>query len=207
MRLEGANYSGLVKGMACGDQRAASRLYDHCSPILYALALRIVGDASDAEEVVLDVFIQAWSDAADYRDDRSSVLSWLSMITRSRSLDRVRTRARRSRAVARAVTGMGDEPVAISAGSVMVSESLEQEERAIELTRALQQLSNPQRAAIELAYFTGLTHLEIANRLGEPLGTIKTRIRLAILRMRDTLSGTVLKEGITASSGRIGWAG
>ncbi|MEP6780715.1 MAG: sigma-70 family RNA polymerase sigma factor [Gemmatimonadaceae bacterium] len=197
MRFEVATHTSLVQSMASGDQRAATRLYDECSPILYALALRIVGDTTDAEEVVLAVFMQAWNGASAYQEGRSSVLSWLSMITRTRALDLVRARVRRVRAVARAVTVMGDEPIAISASMVIVSDKIENDERAREVTLALQKLPTTQRAAIELAYFTGLTHTEIANRLGEPLGTVKTRIRLAVQHLRDMLSGTLLTPGVS----------
>ena len=206
MRLEVANHRSLVQSMASGDQRAATKLYDECSPILYALALRIVGDSTDAEEVVLEVFMQAWNGAAAYQEGRSSVLSWLAMITRTRALDLVRGRARRTRAVTRAVTVMGDEPIAISGAMVIASDKVETDERAREVTRALQKLSTTQRTAIELAYFTGLTHTEIANRLGEPLGTVKTRIRLAVQHLRDALSGTNPTPVVSQSSGRIGWA-
>ena len=190
MRFNTANHTSLVVGMASGDEHAASRLYDECSPVLYALALRIVGESADAEEVVLEAFTQAWSSASLYQSERSSVLSWLAMMTRTRALDHIRARTRRSRAVTQAVRVMGDEPIANSAATPVVSDQMEVDERASAVTSALQRLSHPQQVAIELAYFAGLTHLEIAERLGEPLGTIKTRIRLAIQHLRDVLGGT-----------------
>ncbi len=189
MRLQSANHTKLVVGMAAGDQRAASRLYDECSPILFALALRIVGETADAEEVVLEAFTQAWSGASQYQSDRSSVLSWLAMMTRTRAIDYVRARSRRSRAVTQAVQVMGDEPIAMSSAVALPFDRIEDEERVSAVAAALQKLSRPQRVAIELAYFTGLTHIEIADRLGEPLGTVKTRIRLAIQHLRDALVG------------------
>ncbi|MEO7362106.1 MAG: sigma-70 family RNA polymerase sigma factor, partial [Gemmatimonadaceae bacterium] len=173
--------------MACGDERAAARLYDEFSPVLFAMAFRIVGERADAEEVVLDAFTQAWKNAAFYRSDRSSVLSWLSMITRTRALDLVRARTRRARAITTATLQMADEPLAVGLGSRAASDRLEDEERANALGVALHSLAAPQRLAIELSFFSGLTHLEIAERLGEPLGTIKTRIRLGVQHMRNAL--------------------
>ncbi|MGV3708777.1 MAG: sigma-70 family RNA polymerase sigma factor [Gemmatimonas sp.] len=187
MRADAFTYNALVNGMASGDERAAATLFDEFSPVLYALALRIVGERADAEEVVLEAFTQAWNNASFYRSDRSSVLSWLSMITRTRALDFVRARSRRQKAITNASQSMGDEPVAIGGETRAASERLEEEERATAVSYALHRLSAPQRLAIELSFFSGLTHLEIAERLGEPLGTVKTRIRLGIQHMRNAL--------------------
>lgn len=187
MRSDLNNYSSLVEHMACGDERAAATLFDEFSPVLFALAFRIVGERADAEEVVLDAFTQAWKNAAFYSPDRSSVLSWLSMMTRTRALDFVRARSRRTRAINNASQQMADEPIAISVGARVASDRLEDEERATAVGAALHSLAAPQRLAIELSFFSGLTHLEIAERLGEPLGTVKTRIRLGVQHMRSTL--------------------
>lgn len=188
MQTSAFNYSTLVSGMACGDERAAAALFDEFSAVLFALALRIVGERVDAEEVVLEAFTQAWRNAAHYQADRSSVLSWLSMITRTRALDFVRARARRTKALANATQQMGDEPIALGGQTRFASDHLEDEERAVAVGSALHSLSAPQRIAIELSFFAGLTHLEIAERLGEPLGTVKTRIRLGIQHLRKRLS-------------------
>ena len=187
MRAEAFNYNTLVSSMACGDERAAAALFDEFSPVLFALALRIVGERADAEEVVLEAFTQAWKSAGYYQADRSSVLSWLSMITRTRALDFVRSRARRQKALSNASHKMGDEPIGLGGESRVASERLEDEERASAVGSALHCLSAPQRLAIELSFFAGLTHLEIAERLGEPLGTVKTRIRLGIQHLRHSL--------------------
>lgn len=181
------NYTVLVSGMASGDERAAAALFDEFSPVLFALSLRIVGERADAEEVLLEAFTQAWKNASYYQSDRSSVLSWLSMITRTRALDFVRARARRTKALANATQQMGDEPIALGGQTRVASDRLEEEERAKAVGSALHLLSAPQRLAIELSFFAGLTHLEIAERLGEPLGTVKTRIRLGIQHMRNAL--------------------
>lgn len=183
--------------MAGGDERAAARLYDEFSPVLFALALRIVGERADAEEVVLDAFTQAWKNAAYYRSDRSSVLSWLSMITRTRALDFLRARTRRLRTLNNASRIMGDEPLGAAENSPGAGEQLEDDERAAAVGVALHSLATPQRAAIELSFFSGLTHLEIAERLGEPLGTVKTRIRLGMQHMKNRL-GDASALGVVA---------
>lgn len=188
MRTEVHSNKTLVESMARGDERAAALLYDEFSPVLFALALRIVGERADAEEVVLDAFTQAWKNAACYRADRSSVLSWLSMITRTRALDFLRARTRRQRTLTHATRKMGDEPLATADVVRSAGDVLEEEERAAAVGNALHSLATPQRAAIELSFFSGLTHLEIAERLGEPLGTVKTRIRLGMNHMRNMLS-------------------
>lgn len=187
MRSDATNYNALVASMAHGDERAAATLYDDLSPMLYALALRILGERADAEEVVLEAFTQAWKKAAWFQPERSSVLSWLSMITRTRALDVLRARSRRSRALSSATRAMGDEPVAVSGTMRVASDLVEDEERAAVVGYALHSISAAQRAAIELSFFSGLTHLEIAERLGEPLGTVKTRIRLGMQHMRSAL--------------------
>ena len=187
MRVDAHNYNSLVTGMARGDDRAAATLFDEFSPMLFALAFRIVGERADAEEVVLEAYTQAWRNAAYYQADRSSVLSWLSMITRTRALDFVRARARRNKALTNATHKMGDEPIALGGETRIALERLEEEERATAVGQALHSLSAPQRLAIELSFFAGLTHLEIAERLGEPLGTVKTRIRLGIQHLRNAL--------------------
>jgi RNA polymerase sigma-70 factor (ECF subfamily) len=179
--------AALVSAMAAGDERAATRLYDRCSAMLYGLALRVTGEAADAEEVVLETFAQAWRDAAKFDGSKGSVIAWLTMITRSRALDCVRARQRRDKATESA----GHEPtqpVAMSQEPPLADVQVEQGERAIAVNTALHSLPVPQRQAIELAFFEGLTHPEVAERLREPLGTVKTRIRLGMLKLRETLA-------------------
>lgn len=177
----------LVQAMARSDERAAAQLYDKYSAAMFALALRIVGESADAEDVVLDAFTQAWNIAARYDGERGSVLGWLTTMTRTRALDLVRGRGRRTKAVDTASRSMGDDPVAVAASAPSAVDVVELGERADAVTSAMAVLSASQRNAIELAFFEGLTHSEIAERLGEPLGTIKTRIRLAMQKLRDVL--------------------
>jgi RNA polymerase sigma-70 factor (ECF subfamily) len=178
----------LIADMAQGDERAASMLYDRHGAVLYGLALRMVGEPADAEEVVLDAFAQAWRDAGRYDTSRGSVAGWLTTITRTRALDLMRARGRRAKMTDTATATL-DEPVAMGSGFTAPDVQVQDTERAVAVKSALDQLPVPQRQAIELAFFEGLTHHEVADRLREPLGTVKTRIRLGMQKLRDTLAG------------------
>ena len=178
----------LIAGMAQGDERAASSLYDRHGAVMYGLALRMVGEPADAEEVVLDAFAQAWRDAKRYDTSRGSVAGWLTTIARTRALDLIRARGRRSRMTDTATATL-DEPAAMGSGFAAPDVEVLETERAVAVKSALDQLPIPQRQAIELAFFEGLTHHEVADRLREPLGTVKTRIRLGMQKLRDSLVG------------------
>lgn len=175
----------LVQRMAAGDERALGELYDRHGRAAYALVYAIVGERADADEVVVDVFKQAWHSAAQFEPARGSVGSWLVTIARTRALDLVRARGRRSRALERAVL--------LSEGGVAAAEppdrGAERSETRRIVMRALADLPEPQRRAIELAYFGGLSQSEIATQLGEPLGTVKTRIRDGMAKLRTLLAG------------------
>jgi RNA polymerase sigma-70 factor (ECF subfamily) len=176
----------LVERMARGDEQALAALYDRFGPVLYGTALRIAGERADADEIVLDSFQQAWRDAARFREERGSVAAWLTMICRSRALDLVRSRVRRERAVNRAESAGAGDPPAMGQGPA-TGGGAEAGERGRIVAAAMAQLAPPQRQAIELAYFEGLSQSEIAERLREPLGTIKTRVRLGMQKLRDAL--------------------
>jgi RNA polymerase sigma-70 factor (ECF subfamily) len=178
----------LIAGMAQGDERAAAILYDRHGAVMYGLALRVVGEPADAEEVVLDAFAQAWREAGRYDTSRGAVAGWLTTITRTRALYLIRARGRRAKATD-AATATLDEPAAMGSGFAMPDVEVQETERAVAVKSALDQLPLPQRQAIELAFFEGLTHHEVADRLREPLGTVKTRIRLGMQKLRDTLAG------------------
>ena len=186
----GANVStsdlSLVAAMARGEERAAALLYDRHGAVMYGLALRMVSEAADAEEVVLDAFAQAWREAGRYEVSRGSVLGWLTTIVRTRALDIIRARGRRARMVDAASVRL-DEPAAMGEATPAPDRAVEDAERAVAVSSALNALPDPQRRAIELAFFEGLTHQEVAERLREPLGTVKTRIRLGMLKLRDML--------------------
>ena len=161
-------------------------LYDRHARPIYSLALRILGDVTDAEDVVQEVFSQAWRQASRYSAARGAVAAWLLTLARSRAIDRLR--AKRARPAELTDERMADQLV--DAGPA-VDSMLLSSEQVSRVRTALDELPLLQRAALELAYFEGLTHAEIADRLEQPLGTVKTRIRLAMLKLRGLLAGTV----------------
>jgi RNA polymerase sigma-70 factor, ECF subfamily len=178
----------LVERGGAGDERALGALYDRHGRTAYSLALAIVGERADAEEVVADAFGQAWRTAGQFDPARGSVAAWLTMITRTRALDLCRARGRRARAVTRASRAdPGGFAVPVAPGGDAPERAVERREARQLVERFLAELPEPQRRVIELAYFGGLTHTEIAAELGEPLGTVKTRMRAGMERLRDSL--------------------
>ena len=172
-----------VARMAAGDQTALGEFYDRHGRAVYSLAVRILRDQRDAEEVVQDVFAQAWRESARYNMRRGSVMAWLMTLTRSRAVDRLR--GRRSRPE----SAPGADPRAeITDAAALADEQLAWSVRADRVRAALDALPVLQRVAIELAFYEGLTHAEIAARLEEPLGTVKTRIRQGLLKLRERLA-------------------
>jgi RNA polymerase sigma-70 factor, ECF subfamily len=176
-----------VARAAAGDEAALAALYDVHARVVYSLALRIVGDEADAEDVLQDVFDQAWRQAGRYDAQRGTVAAWLLNLARSRAIDRLR--ARRARPDTSATTS-DDAWASLPARGVDPGEALAAARDAEKVRRALHELPALQRLAIELAYFEGLTQSEIAERLEQPLGTVKTRIRNGLLKLREVLSGT-----------------
>jgi len=176
----------MIERIGRGDQSAFSALYDRLSRPLYSLALRMLGDAGDAQDALQDVFLQIWSRAATYNPEQSTVFSWTVLLTRSRVIDRLRSRKRRLRVVASAT---GDEDADVADASTMESaaDTADKNDEAARVRSVLNNLPSEQREAIELAFFGHLTHHEIAARLGEPLGTIKARIRRGLLKLRERL--------------------
>ena len=176
----------MIERIGRGDQSAFSALYDRLSRPLYSLALRMLGDAGDAQDALQDVFLQIWSRAATYNPEQSTVFSWTVLLTRSRVIDRLRARKRRLRIVASAT---GDEDADVADASTMESaaDTADKNDEAARVRSVLNNLPSEQREAIELAFFGHLTHHEIAARLGEPLGTIKARIRRGLLKLRERL--------------------
>ena len=176
----------LVRRVAMRDQAALSALYDRYSRPLYALALKIVLVPEEAEETVTDVFCQVWRTADRYDAGRARVDSWLFMMTRSRALDRVRAANRAARLVEAQAAEAAVDPLG---GQVSDPEAdAEIAERRGAVLAALGTLSAPQRVALELAFYEGLSHSEVAERTGEPLGTIKTRIRAGLGKLREVLA-------------------
>ena len=187
--------SDLVATAARGDEHGLGQLYDRYGAVLYAVAYRIVGQRADAEEVVLEAFAQAWREAPRFEAGRGSVAGWLTMIARSRALDLIRARSRRERITATAAADRPETPPAMGAFRADPASAVEHDERRQQVRQALDTLSPPQRQAIELAYFEGLSQTEIAERLEEPLGTVKTRVRLGMQKLRECLRPFYFERG------------
>jgi RNA polymerase sigma-70 factor (ECF subfamily) len=181
-----AEWRSYVEGCARRDQGALAALYDQSNQLVYSVALRILRDPEDAAEVVVDVYRQIWDSAARYDERRGSAPAWLIILARSRAMDRRRSQTTRDRTefqVDEFPTVMSSAPSPENlAASSQVSRSVRQ---------ALADVPSEQRQAIELAFFAGLSHGEIASRLGEPLGTVKTRIRLGVMKLRELLRDTI----------------
>jgi len=181
--------------MAGCDERALGELYDRHGGPVYSLALAIVGEQADAEEVVADSFGQAWRTAEQFDPARGTVTAWLATITRTRALDLVRARGRRARALTRAALGNSEGLATPIAAGEAPDRGVERQEARRQVARSLAELSEPQRRVIELAYFGGLTQAEIAAELKEPLGTVKTRIRAGMEKLRGSLVPLLSRGG------------
>jgi RNA polymerase sigma-70 factor, ECF subfamily len=180
-----------LHGVRNRDSHALDQFYGETSSVVFSLAVRILNDTADAEEVVLDVYEQVWKSAQTFDESRGSILGWLTMLTRSRAIDRLRrSGSRRQRELPIDTTWE-----MASNDPLPEQQTALQQERAL-VRQAIEQLSPDQREAIELAFFRGLTHVEVAEALGAPLGTIKTRIRMGIQKLRDLLTPTTPQEGI-----------
>ena len=183
------NDASLLRRMAEGDEQALGLFYDRWQPLVHGVVLRILRQRDDAEDVVEEAFWQAWRQAGRYETGRGSVQTWLLTIARSRALDSVRSLKR-----------LREEPIEGESGALVVhlaadgdpSMDTEAAERRSIVIAALADLPTEQREALELGYFAGLSQTEIAERTGQPLGTIKTRMRLAMQKLRGRLQ--VLRE-------------
>lgn len=176
------DWSIWIAGAARGEQSSLARLYDISNRLVYGVALRILGDPADAEEVTLDVYTQVWRTAKDYTPDRGAPSSWLIMMARSRALDRLRARGRRQ---GRETTL--DSTIEQAASDRAPDEAAYLEQASLRVKNALASLAPEQREVIEMSFFSGLTHTELAERLGQPLGTVKTRIRSGMAKLREAM--------------------
>lgn len=175
-----------LERMARGDRDAIAELYDRHARSIYSLAVRIVRDQADAEDIVQEVFSQAWRQADRYDATRGNVVSWLLTLTRSRAIDRLRSRRARP-------WDTSDRNVPLDLPDETLGPDLQavSAEQVTHVRAALESLPLVERLALELAYFEGLTHTEVAARLELPLGTVKTRIRHGLLRLRAEMTGKV----------------
>lgn len=175
-------WAELVRRIVSGDSSALRSLIDETKPIVFASALRILSLRADAEEITMDVYSHVWNMASSYDVRRGGVLTWMLSIARSRGIDRLRSRARQERSY---------EGLCLECGSAADLEgNVASGEAGRQVRQAIQALPFEQRRAIELVYFGGYSMIEVASRLGHPLGTVKSRIRYGLLRMRRLLATT-----------------
>lgn len=167
----------LMSAILSGDEHAMAQLYDRYSPIVYSVALRVLGDTGTAEDILQEVFMQLWRSPDTFDATRGSLPGWLAVIARNRAIDSLRKR--------RPETDITDIVVSVEPD---LAGKAEWSRVAEKIRGALGDMPTPQRSALEMAFFEGLTHSEIAERTGEPLGTIKTRIRSGLLILRKAFN-------------------
>lgn len=177
--------STLLRAVAAGDTAAFEKLYDLHSSSVYGLLLRICGDPTEASDLLQETFMQAWRNASRYDAGRGSEIAWLLTIARSRAIDRIR--ARRTRSTREEEAAREISATRTSVESAGTGEAAELREARDLIAGALAELPGEQREVIELAYFEGKSHSEIAEQLGQPLGSVKTRIQLGMKKLRTRL--------------------
>ena len=173
----------LLQGIAEGDQQAFAQLYDRFSGLLYSLAIRILNDPKEAEDVLQEVFLQIWAKASLFDPKAGKPSGWALTLTRNKAIDRLRTSQRRHRLLDQ-ITAQADPPAGAPG---QAAEKIQADEEAALIRSVVAALPYEQRQAIELAFFGGLTQTEISERLKQPLGTIKARIRRGMLQLRESL--------------------
>jgi len=179
----------LIGRTAQGDEAALGTLYDKTGSYVYGLAFRVLNDSTMAEEVTMDVYMQVWKQAGKFDQGRGNPMLWLTVLTRSRAIDRLRV-GKKDREAREPLEEISDER---DAEHDPEQRSVYSEQGRI-VRQALISLPSEQRIIIELAYFEGLSQSEIAIQIGEPLGTVKTRIRLGMVKLRNLLGP--LEEGL-----------
>ncbi len=189
MNHAGLTDEALIALVATGDRDALGALYDRYGNLVFSLVVRIVGEGMAAEEVTQDAFMAVWRGAATFAPERGTFPTWLLTIARNRAIDELRRS--RGRPLSNSEPLTPAKVILDGSPNYLEDTSL----RRLVVSRALAELPAPQRQAVELAYFHGMTHHEIANYLGEPLGTVKTRIRLGMQRLRTSLQLGVTEAG------------
>jgi RNA polymerase sigma-70 factor (ECF subfamily) len=170
----------LLRAVSQGDESALAALYDRYRLILFSLILRILHDRQEAEDILQETFLQVWRRARDFDESRGRAFTWLVTIARSRALDRLRASGSR----ARIATEVEQEPRESTGDAA--ADAVKSEQGEI-VRQVLAELPEEQRRALFMAYFEGLTQSEIAARLGDPLGTVKTRMRSGLMKLRELL--------------------
>ena len=187
---EARDDGALLRAVATRDKEALQQLYARHSAVLFALALKILSDRAEAEDVLQEAFVQIWKTAGSFDEDRGKPMGWLIVLTRSRAIDRLRSRKTRARfAESVAKDGSQTAPAATPADEALASEA----QRAVR--SALNALPTEQRVPMEMAYFGGLTQFEVAQQLSQPLGTVKTRMRTGMMRLREQLGSATAGRG------------
>ena len=174
------DWARLVRSIAAGDQMALHAIYERANRPVYTLIMRLVANRETAEELTLDVFHDVWRRASGYDPTNGTVLGWIMNQARSRAIDRIRFDHRKKRLAPEGDAMPADEPMA-------APDVLQARQQNGALRAALSELAPGERQAIEAAFFSGLTHAEAAARLDQPLGTVKTRIRSGLLKLRRRL--------------------
>jgi RNA polymerase sigma-70 factor (ECF subfamily) len=172
----------LMQAIAAGDRGAMSLLYDRHAPLLLALCRRILRDGAEAEDVLTDIFFEVWRKADRFDASRGSPLTYLTTLTRSRAIDRKRSRDSRPK-----ITSDFTDAAAETAPVPTPLQSVEIQEQCQQVRKAMAILDASQREVLECAFYDGLSHSEIAEKLHRPLGTVKTYIRQGLIRMRESL--------------------
>jgi RNA polymerase sigma-70 factor, ECF subfamily len=175
----------LAERIAAGDQVALRRLYDRMAGRVRAIALRVLGQPGDADDVVQDTFVEVWNRASQFDPKRGSLVTWVTTIAHHRAVDRLRRRA--TRPTAAATSDVRDELSTVPAVTTTPQESAEHGQARERVQRALAALTPEQREAIELMYFGGLSQSEAAEQLGQALGTFKSRVRAAMAQLSQLL--------------------
>jgi RNA polymerase sigma-70 factor, ECF subfamily len=174
----------LIRRVCEADEAALGALYDRWNRSVFSLVLQVLKDPDEAEDIVEETFWQAWKKAPSYDSSRGAVSTWLLTIARRKALDRLRARTRQREESLDAVEGF----VSLASSTPDPSQLAEGAERRADLITALDDLPDDQRRVLELGYFSGLSQSEIAEKIGEPLGTVKTRMRLAMQKLREPLA-------------------
>lgn len=168
----------LVARVRARDESAMGALYDRYSSLVYAVALRVLGDTGAAEDVLQEIFLQLWRKPAAFDSARGSMGAWLSVIARNRAIDALRKR--------KPETDIEDVVLSVETN---FADNADRGRALVKIREVMGTMAGPQRSALEMAFFEGLTHTEIAEKTGEPLGTIKTRIRAGLLSLRAAVAG------------------